>query len=412
VRILYLWDCENYEYYKEHGEYRKFEEKYGLKDESYLYNLFCKDYPQMAGGNVSATLRKAKQKYKDSKKEILSGQISLLSFKGNQPLCLRAKSIEVKQEQDNITARLLVFAEDYCKEKGYAGIEGKRDSRIRFQIKIDDNTQRSIIERLLNGTYSLGESQMVYDKGKKSWFILLSYTFTPNDNRLDPDKILGVDMGLKYAVFASSKGEHEVLCIRGDEVISKAKQIEARKKSFQKQARYCGKTRIGHGTKTRVAPAYAEGNYLENFRKTINDRYSRSVVDFAVKHGYGTIQLEDLSGIKADNDDESSEADTEWKHKLLQHWTYYDLQQKIIYKAKEQGIEVRKVSPKYTSQRCSACGYIDKGNRTSQADFKCLKCGFSKNADYNASQNLSIKGIDKIIEKELNSNCKKSAKPK
>lgn len=86
--------------------------------------------------------------------------------------------------------------------------------------------------------------------------------------------------------------------------------------------------------------------------------------------------------------------------RFLKNWSYYDLQQKIEYKAKEQGMKVVYIRPEYTSQRCSACGYISKENRPDQATFLCVKCGFKENADYNASQNISIRDIDKIIDSE------------
>jgi transposase len=101
--------------------------------------------------------------------------------------------------------------------------------------------------------------------------------------------------------------------------------------------------------------------------------------------------MEDLSGIK--------EA-TEFP-KRLRHWTYFDLQTKIKYKAEERGIEVIEIDPMYTSQRCSCCGYIDDKNRKSQSEFHCVNCGYDRNADYNASQNISIRGIEKIIQKTL-----------
>ncbi|MFG2468648.1 RNA-guided endonuclease InsQ/TnpB family protein [Streptomyces canus] len=43
----------------------------------------------------------------------------------------------------------------------------------------------------------------------------------------------------------------------------------------------------------------------------------------------------------------------------------------------------------YTSLRCSACGWIEKKSRKSQADFVCVSCGFSCNADENASINVA-----------------------
>jgi transposase len=103
--------------------------------------------------------------------------------------------------------------------------------------------------------------------------------------------------------------------------------------------------------------------------------------------------MEDLSGIKKN---------TGFPKRLF-HWTYYDLQTKIEYKAKEKGIDVVKINPQYTSQRCSKCGFTDERNRPSQSVFKCISCGYERNADYNASQNISIKGIDKIIKEEKKS---------
>ncbi|EJF06793.1 transposase [Thiovulum sp. ES] len=53
---------------------------------------------------------------------------------------------------------------------------------------------------------------------------------------------------------------------------------------------------------------------------------------------------------------------------------------------------MKKVNPKFTSQKCSKCGYIDKENRKTQSEFKCLKCGHSENADLNASKNILAVG--------------------
>jgi putative transposase len=50
---------------------------------------------------------------------------------------------------------------------------------------------------------------------------------------------------------------------------------------------------------------------------------------------------------------------------------------------------VEKVSPALTSQRCSACGRVDRGSRESQAVFRCTACGFAGNADVNAALNIA-----------------------
>ena len=50
---------------------------------------------------------------------------------------------------------------------------------------------------------------------------------------------------------------------------------------------------------------------------------------------------------------------------------------------------VEKIKPHYTSQRCSACGQVDRGSRESQAVFRCTACGFACHADVNAAKNIA-----------------------
>jgi putative transposase len=50
---------------------------------------------------------------------------------------------------------------------------------------------------------------------------------------------------------------------------------------------------------------------------------------------------------------------------------------------------VEKVAAAYTSQRCSACGHVDKESRESQARFRCTACGYAANADVNAARNIA-----------------------
>ena len=67
----------------------------------------------------------------------------------------------------------------------------------------------------------------------------------------------------------------------------------------------------------------------------------------------------------------------------------------LTYKAALAGIMVVTVDPRNTSRTCSVCGYCDKANRKTQSEFKCLHCGHSANADFNAARNIRAKGIVK-----------------
>jgi putative transposase len=51
---------------------------------------------------------------------------------------------------------------------------------------------------------------------------------------------------------------------------------------------------------------------------------------------------------------------------------------------------VEQIPAAYTSQRCSACGYVAPGNRKSQAVFECGECTAGRcNADVNAARNIA-----------------------
>jgi IS605 OrfB family transposase len=67
----------------------------------------------------------------------------------------------------------------------------------------------------------------------------------------------------------------------------------------------------------------------------------------------------------------------------LGHWNYAELFDVLEGKLSDAGVQITKVNPTYTSQRCSSCGWVCKSNRKLKR-FKCVKCGFAADADLNA----------------------------
>jgi putative transposase len=60
----------------------------------------------------------------------------------------------------------------------------------------------------------------------------------------------------------------------------------------------------------------------------------------------------------------------------------------LTYKAESAGRTIVTVRPHYTSQTCFECGHVEPGNRVSQAEFRCCKCGHEDHADINAARNI------------------------
>lgn len=374
IQMCVDWDFRNMENHRITGEWLDVFSETGYKRyDGYVYDRLKRDYDKIVSYTFLAAVEIAWKKYKSAKSDVLKGAISIPSYRSNQPIPINKKQIKVTDSLVSIS----IFSQKKCKESGY--------QKLKFEPMLKDGTQRAIWKKVVVGDYQIGESQIVYEKSK--WFLLLTYMFQKPESMLDKNKILGVDMGVAYAMYASVFGDRQALKIDGGEITAFANKVEARVRSMQRQTAVCGEGRKGHGTKSKCSAIFDGKKKIANFRNTINHRYSRALVDYAVKNGCGTIQMENLTGIK--DDVENS--------KFLKHWTYYDLQQKIKSKANEVGIEVILIDPRYTSQRCSKCGYIDSGNRTTQERFCCLKCGYKTNADYNASQNIAIAGIDELI---------------
>jgi len=74
------------------------------------------------------------------------------------------------------------------------------------------------------------------------------------------------------------------------------------------------------------------------------------------------------------------------------------VREKLKFKLDERGIRYRSVQPAYSSQQCSHCGFTFSMNRRSQAEFRCLWCGYEANADENAASNIA----ERFSDEELN----------
>ena len=75
---------------------------------------------------------------------------------------------------------------------------------------------------------------------------------------------------------------------------------------------------------------------------------------------------------------------------LDQGW--FEFKRQLKYKLNWFGGELVLVNPRYTSQRCYACGYVDKENRKTQIKFECKSCVHEDNADNNAALNILAAG--------------------
>ena len=197
---------------------------------------------------------------------------------------------------------------------------------------------------------------------------------------------VGIDVGLVYAL-ALSDG-HTLESPKWYQEAQKKRRILQRKVDRQRRANnpqnYSEEGTVKTGVfiwykSTRMKQTEQQIRKLEAHIAQQRNYWWNDITDWLTKE-YGLIAIEDLS------------LDFMIKNRRLAldvHdvaiGTFY---QQLEYKCKERGVELVKVPAAYTSQCCSVCGHIDKENRKTQAEFVCVNCGHSENADINAAKNI------------------------
>lgn len=351
-------------------------ERYGCPVKTYIYHRIPKEYNNT--GNTATILQNVNKRFTQNKKEVMQGKRSIDSYKSTLPIALHGDSIKIEKIGSKYLVSLSLLSNSYKKQLGI------KKGQITFELMFGRSwSSRQIIDSILSGEFSHTASSIIY-KNKK-WFLNLGYSFPEKEPiKFIDGRTMGIDLGIVKPLVIAFNDNPAHFEVDSDEISEFRKEIHSRRSSLGRQTKHCAESKIGHGVHKRTEGCEKLTQREANFRDRVNHQYSRYVVDLALKYKCKTIQMEDLTGISKDST-------------FLKSWPYFDLQTKIEYKAKENGIDVIKINPRFTSQRCSKCGYISEANRPEQAIFQCKKCGFGINADWNAALNISIPGIEKII---------------
>lgn len=212
-----------------------------------------------------------------------------------------------------------------------------------------------------------GQVDLVYRRGK---FFLYATCDMPEDTPLEPDDVLGVDLGVKN-IAVDSDGK----------VFSNEKVEQVRVKLHKQRAELQSKS-----TKRAKRTLKKVSGHEARFRADTNHCVSKHLVEKA-KDTNRAIALEDLTHI--------NERTTVRKSQRAERlsWAFYQLRQFITYKAGLKGVPIFLIDPRNTSRTCNVCGHCEKANRKNQAEFVCKQCGHNENADCNGAKNIRNKGL-------------------
>lgn len=330
-------------------------------------------------------------------KEFLRGERSLPTFRRSMPIPIRGGEgrfdpVYWDEQESGYVFRPRITNKPY--PKILVGVPPKDTAAAGWLKKLAENP-----DQLMDGWR---QKSFSISKGSNGvWWLNIVYDKPSDNQHFDPDRVVGVKLGYNTpltAVCGENYIGHKDTGWIGNRIKTLREKIAIRRRSVQMGGRKNNGVRGGRGVKRKLAPTELLQGRIDDAQTTYNHVMSRMVVDLAMMSGAGTIHVEDLSSLKQAT-----------KGTFLGiNWRYFQLQEQIIYKAKEYGIAVVKVAPSFTVQRCSCCGWINENydKITSQGRFSCVneKCkDFEKDvpADWNASKNLSLPSIEREIARQL-----------
>jgi putative transposase len=235
--------------------------------------------------------------------------------------------------------------------KGFASVWSV-DGRLKIPFVCGDHHRQLL-------SFQRGETDLVYRD--KEWFLFTTVD-VPDKEEQKVVEWVGVDLGLA-AIAHTSDGER----FSGSTVNNnRARNVRLRRKLQKK------------GTKAAKRLMRRRRRKEQRFSTDTNHVISKKIVGAAQRTDRG-IALEDLSGIRV------RVRASKRQRRSLHSWSFDQLKSFVLYKAKRAGVPVKLVDPRNTSRTCPKCGCVDKRNRKSQAEFVCMACGHTDNADANAT---------------------------
>ncbi len=324
---------------------------------------------------------------------ILNNKISIPSFKkDNLEMPFTFGDVEFKLDEKN--NYYLIFPTGMKTKKTLGEI------KLNLFFGKDMSNNKVIVERILSKEYEVCISSIQVKEG--DFYLLLTYKQPITKNENDPNKVMGIDLGINRAVsfyITDTKFQPRQLDNISLNIQHERMRMFKERKGIQSAIKY---STGGHGRVRKIQALEQFKEKESNLYKLKNHQISKEIINLALEHNVGTIKMEDLTGISKNSNEY-----------FLKSWSYYQLQSFIIYKAKEQGINIIFVNPRNTSRTCNVCGNVDKLNRnqTDVKKFACTNpdcCDYQvvKDADINAAINIansegkSTKGNGKEARKE------------
>ena len=230
--------------------------------------------------------------------------------------------------------------------------------------------------------YKFGTAKLVNKHGK--YFLHIPVTYDVEESNIsDICNVVGIDRGINFVV-ATYDSKHKSGFVSGKAIKQKRASYSKLRKELQMRQTPSSRRRLK-----------AIGQRENRWMQDVNHCVSKALVESNPKHTL--FVLEDLSDVR-----NATERVRTKDRYVSVSWSFYDLEQKLIYKAKQNQSTVIKVDPRYTSQCCPVCGHIEKANRNKKIHlFTCKNCGYKSNDDRIGAMNLYRMGINYLKDSQV-----------
>jgi IS605 OrfB family transposase len=238
--------------------------------------------------------------------------------------------------------------------------------RIKISVKIPEYYKQYLSWKVCSADLVLNEKKQLFIH------IVFSKQINVDTSSRGNGRIVGIDLGINK------------LAVVSDNRFFSSRKVKQRKSEFQYLRRKLQKK----GTPSAKRFLKKLSGKEKRFMRAINHEVSKAIVE--TLNAGDIIVMEDIKGVR-------KERKGRRLNRWLNNWSFYQLQEFIRYKAERKGIEVVKVKARDTSKTCSNCENLETSRHS--GFFECNHCGFTLDADLNASRNLAkryMRNISKV----------------
>ena len=223
--------------------------------------------------------------------------------------------------------------------------------------------------------YKFGTARLVQDHKGKYYLHIPVTTQVEKLQVSDISNVVGIDRGINFlAVSYDSKGKSTFF--DGGKIKHKRAHYKELRSELQRKKTPSARRRLKK-----------IGSRENRWMNDVNHCISKALI--TSNPSKTLFVLEDLTNVR-----QATEKVRRKDRYVSVSWSFYDLEQKLKYKAQRNGGLVINVDPRYTSQRCPKCGHIEKSNRNKKHHvFCCKNCGYRSNDDRIGAMNLFDLGL-------------------